>query len=88
MIHITSVLEWSVAIILIQSIGLNELAIAMLPALISAMAACTWHLFDNSNELRSLVTIQAIFTLIGNCCLAYAAWRLDQSKQIHDNHGN
>ena len=31
----------------------------MLPALVSAMAACTWHLFDNSADLQGLVVLQA-----------------------------
>ena len=61
-IHVASVIEWSVAIVLIQKRGLTGLALAMLPALISAMAACTWHLFDNSETLRPLVTLQAALT--------------------------
>ena len=77
-IHIASVIEWSVAIVLIQKRGLTGLALAMLPALISAMAACTWHLFDNSEVLRPLVTLQAALTLIGNIALAWAAWQLLQ----------
>ena len=75
-IHIASVIEWSVAIVLIQKRGLTGLALAMLPALISAMAACTWHLFDNSETLRPLVTLQAALTLTGNIALAWAAWQL------------
>ena len=77
-IHIASVIEWSVAIVLIQKRGLTGLALAMLPALISAMAACTWHLFDNSEVLRPLVTLQAALTLTGNIALAWAAWQLLQ----------
>jgi hypothetical protein len=45
----------------------------MLPALVSAMAACTWHLFDNPAALQGLVVFQAATTLLGNCCLALAA---------------
>ena len=75
-IHIASVIEWSVAIVLIQKRGLTGLALAMLPALVSAMAACTWHLFDNSEVLRPLVTLQAALTLTGNIALAWAAWQL------------
>jgi putative salt-induced outer membrane protein YdiY len=48
----------------------------MLPALVSAMAACTWHLFDNPRELQGLVVFQAGTTLLGNVALAAAAWRL------------
>ena len=79
-IHVTSVIEWSLAIILIQRRGLPWLAMAMVPALISAMAACTWHLFDNSDALRPLVTLQAALTLIGNIVLAWAAWALLQRR--------
>ena len=77
-IHVASVIEWCVAIVLIQKRGLTGLAWAMLPALISAMAACTWHLFDNSEVLRPLVTLQAALTLGGNVALAWAAWLLNR----------
>ncbi len=79
-IHITSVLEWGLAMLAIQRWGRlqaepawNWLALAMLPALVSAMAACTWHLFDNPVALQGLVVFQAATTLLGNCCLALAA---------------
>ena len=75
-IHIASVIEWILAIVLIQRRGLNALALAMLPALVSAMAACTWHLFDNSEALRGLVLLQATLTLLGNVVLALAALQL------------
>ena len=75
-IHIASVIEWILAIGLIQRRGLNGLALAMLPALVSAMAACTWHLFDNSEALRGLVLLQASLTLLGNVALALAALQL------------
>ena len=75
-IHIASVIEWILAIVLIQRRGLNGLALAMLPALVSAMAACTWHLFDNSEALRGLVLLQASLTLLGNVVLAMAALQL------------
>ena len=82
-IHVTSVLEWVVAMVAVQRFGLLRreggwrwLAVAMLPALGSAMAACTWHLFDNAESLRGLVVIQAALTLIGNIALAAASWNL------------
>ena len=82
-IHITSVLEWMAAIAAVQAWGLRRreggwrwLALAMLPALISAMAACTWHLFDNSPALEGLVVLQAGLTALGNLALAGAAWNL------------
>jgi len=82
-IHVASVLEWGLAMIAIQRWGQQRqerawswLALAMLPALVSAMAACTWHLFDNASELKGLVVFQAGTTLIGNVTLALAAWNL------------
>lgn len=82
-IHITSVLEWLVAIVAIQTFGAlrreagwNWLAAAMLPALLSAMAACTWHFYDNPDALKGLVVLQAGCTALGNVCLAAAAWGL------------
>ena len=75
-IHIASVIEWILAIVLIQRRGMTSLALAMLPALVSAMAACTWHLFDNSETLRGLVLLQASLTLLGNIALALAALQL------------
>jgi hypothetical protein len=84
-IHITSVLEWLAAIVAIQAWGVSRqepgwrwLALAMVPALASAMAACTWHLFDNSPALQGL-------TALGNLTLAAAAWnllRLQRSGQL------
>ena len=82
-IHITSVLEWILAMLAVQRFGQLRrqggwrwLAVAMLPALTSAMAACTWHLFDNSEALRGLVVLQAGLTLLGNASLALATWNL------------
>jgi hypothetical protein len=57
----------------------------MVPALASAMAACTWHLFDNSPALQGLVVLQAGLTALGNLTLAAAAWnllRLQRSGQL------
>ena len=90
-IHILSVTEWLVAIGLVwnyATVSQNPLwrgfAIAMIPALISAICVCTWHWFDNVPRLARLGTIQALMTLLGNCALMVAAWTLwKQSKQIH-----
>ena len=78
-IHITSVLEWMVAMVAVQQLGRrraepawNWLALAMLPALVSAMCACTWHLYDNSPSLYGLVVLQAGLTALGNLALALA----------------
>ncbi len=88
-IHITSVLEWVVAIGAVQAYGLGRgeggwrwLALAMVPALGSAMAACTWHLFDNSAELKGLVVFQAALTTFGNVALAAATWNLLRLQRL------
>ena len=90
-IHWASVGEWLLAIVLIYQYkpdgrdrSTRRIAWAMLPALVSAMAACTWHLYDNAEQLRWLVTLQATFTLIGNVMLAWAAWSIDDSVQLED----
>ena len=82
-IHVASVLEWILAVIAVERYGRRHqepgwrwLAFAMLPALVSAMAACLWHLYDNSDKLQWLVVLQAGTTLLGNVAMAWAAWRL------------
>lgn len=90
-IHITSVLEWLLAILAVQRFGRCRgeggwrwLALAMLPALGSAMAACTWHLYDNPDALRGLVVLQAGLTTLGNGLLALAAWHLLRQQRLRD----
>ena len=82
-IHIASVLEWGLAMLAIQQWGLRRgepdwqwLSLGMLPAFVSAMAACTWHLFDNAEALKGLVVLQAGCTALGNITMAAAAWNL------------
>ena len=80
-IHISSVLEWVLAIWLIWSYGevvknpaWRALSFGMLPSLVSAMCACTWHFFDNAASLNWLVTLQAAMTVTGNVTLMLAGW--------------
>ena len=87
-IHISSVLEWMLAMAAVLAWGercrepeWRWLALAMLPALASALCACTWHVFDNSPGLHWLVTLQAALTLVGNSTLAMAAWHLFGRRQ-------
>ena len=82
-IHIATLCEWTLAIIFVARCrksfynrGYFWLAMAMLPNLASAMAAITWHIFDNTEALNGLVVLQAALTTIGNTCLAVAAWNL------------
>jgi len=70
-IHIATLFEWGIAIIIIDYISsisnnkaLSYFALAMLPNLASAMAAITWHIFDNSIELKGLVVLQAALTTL------------------------
>jgi hypothetical protein len=88
-IHVASVLEWVLAMLAIQRWGLSRgerawswLALAMVPALVSAMAACTWHLFDNAAELKGLVVLQAGTTAIGNGAMAVAAWNIYRQSRL------
>jgi hypothetical protein len=90
-IHVTSVLEWLLAIVAVQRFGRQRgesgwrwLALAMLPALGSAMAACTWHLYDNPSSLKGLVVLQAGLTCLGNITLALAAWNLLRRQAASD----
>ena len=91
-IHIATLFEWGIAIIIIDYISsisnnkaLGYFALAMLPNLASAMAAITWHIFDNSIELKGLVVIQAALTTLGNATLAFAAWNLFKSEASQTN---
>ncbi|NMO84069.1 MULTISPECIES: DUF2499 domain-containing protein [Prochlorococcus] len=87
-IHLASLFEWMLAIVLVvqwgkrnQNRAMSWLALAMLPNLVSAMTAITWHIFDNSKALSGIVVLQAWLTLIGNCCLAAATWNLVRSER-------
>jgi len=91
-IHISSVIEWIAAIWLIWKYGeiisnrtWGALSFGMLPALVSAMCACTWHFFDNSPSLEWLVTLQASMTVIGNFTLFAAAWWIYRSTTNNNN---
>jgi hypothetical protein len=84
----TCVIEWIVAIGLIWQFAKvthrpawRSLCWGMLPALISAMCACTWHLYDNAVALEWLVTLQAAMTLVGNCTMMAAAWWIWRAAQ-------
>jgi Protein of unknown function (DUF2499) len=87
-IHVSSVIEWIAAIWLIWIYGevkgnpaWKVLSVAMLPALVSAMCACTWHLFDNAPHLEWLVTLQATMTVVGNITLCLAGWWIWRSAK-------
>ncbi len=91
LIHIGSVVEWIYAIFIINKISffknLNTyywLSLAMIPNLIGAMCAITWHIFDNQTALYGLVTLQGIFTFIGNATLALATFAIYKSTESYE----
>ena len=91
LIHISSVIEWIFAIFVIYKISIFKnynlffwLSIAMIPNLIGAMCAITWHIYDNQNTLYGLVTLQGIFTFIGNSTLAIAAIKIFRGTETYE----
>ena len=90
-IHISSVLEWIVAIFVINHISYYRnysyffwFGLAMIPNLIGAMCAITWHIYDNPIELYGLVTFQGIFTTLGNSTLAAASYYLYKNSSCYE----
>ncbi|KAG2487584.1 hypothetical protein HYH03_013863 [Edaphochlamys debaryana] len=82
-IHVSSVLEWVTAMGLMWRYAevtgnprWKGMAWGMVPALGSAMAACTWHWFYNSPDLEFLVVLQSALTVVGNCTCWWAAYRI------------
>ena len=91
LIHISSVIEWIFTIFVIYKISTYKecklffwLSLAMVPNLIGAMCAITWHIYDNQNVLYGLVTLQGIFTFIGNSTLALAAIIIYRGKETYE----
>ena len=56
----------------------------MIPNLIGAMCAITWHIYDNSPVLYGLVTLQGIFTTLGNTTLAAASIYLFKNENLYE----
>ena len=56
----------------------------MIPNLIGAMCAITWHIYDNQTELYGLVTLQGIFTIIGNSTLALATYFIFRKTKSYE----
>ena len=91
LIHISSVIEWIFAILVINKISKYQkynlffwLSLAMIPTLIGAMCAITWHIYDNQESLYGLVSLQGIFTLIGNSTLALASIKIVRGKETYE----
>ena len=91
LIHISSVIEWIYAIFIINKISNYRkfgiyylLSLAMIPNLIGAMCAITWHIFDNPIGLYGLVSLQGIFTFIGNSTLAIAIFAIYKKIECYE----
>ena len=56
----------------------------MIPNLIGAMCAITWHIYDNPMQLYGLVSLQGIFTTIGNSTLAAASFYLYKNSGYNE----
>ena len=91
LIHISSVIEWIFAIFIIKKISEFKkyylffwLSISMVPNLIGAMCAITWHIYDNQDALYGLVTLQGIFTFIGNTTLALASIAIFKKTEAYE----
>ncbi|XP_047329039.1 uncharacterized protein LOC124932453 [Impatiens glandulifera] len=87
-IHISCVIEWITAMVLVWEYGEksgNEswkgLSWGMVPLLGGALCCCTWHFFYNNESLEVLVTLQGALTVIGNGTLCLAAFRIYSSSQ-------
>jgi len=90
-IHISSVLEWIAAIFIVNKISYYTkykyffwFGLAMIPNLIGAMCAITWHIYDNPMQLYGLVSLQGIFTTIGNSTLAVASYYLFKNSSYYE----
>ena len=91
LIHISSVIEWIYAIFIINKISNFKnldifywFSLAMIPNLIGAMCAITWHIYDNQLALYGLVTLQGIFTFVGNSTLAIATITIYKRSKYHE----
>ncbi|KAI3822160.1 hypothetical protein L1987_09742 [Smallanthus sonchifolius] len=87
-IHVSSVVEWVTAMILVWQYGDKSgyqswkgLSWGMVPLLGGAFCACTWHFFYNSESLEVLVALQGALTVIGNATMCIAAYRIYKSSQ-------
>uniref|UniRef100_A0A0D6QZP3 Ycf49-like protein n=1 Tax=Araucaria cunninghamii TaxID=56994 RepID=A0A0D6QZP3_ARACU len=87
-IHVSSVVEWVVAMALVWQYGdkpgrqaWKGLSWGMVPLLGGAMCACTWHFFYNAESLEILVAIQGALTVIGNFTMMVAAYRIYESTK-------
>lgn len=87
-IHVSSVVEWITAMVLVWQYGDTKgrsawkaLAWGMVPLLAGAMCACTWHFYYNAESLEVLVALQGAMTVLGNCTIWIAAYRIYRQAQ-------
>ena len=84
-------MEWIVIIFVVNQISYFKeykyffwLGLAMIPNLIGAMCAITWHIYDNPLQLYGLVTLQGFFTTIGNSTLAAASFYIYKNSSHYE----
>mmetsp|Transcript_38157 Transcript_38157/g.119790 ORF Transcript_38157/g.119790 Transcript_38157/m.119790 type:complete len:555 (-) Transcript_38157:4-1668(-) len=82
-IHFSSVIEYVVAMRMVWAMAYvtgnpawKGLTWGMLPLHASGLVACTYHFFYNDPELAFMVPLQAGLTFLGDCTIAYAAYRI------------
>ncbi|KAJ6839134.1 uncharacterized protein M6B38_316675 [Iris pallida] len=87
-IHVSSVVEWIAAMLLVWEYGelsgfraWKGLSWGMVLPLASALCACTWHFFYDSESLEVLVALQAGLTVFGNLTMCIAAFRIFKASQ-------
>ena len=86
-IHFSSVFEWLFAMGMVTQYAKTTgnprwkwLTYGMLPLHMSGVAACTYHFFFNSADVKTLVELQAGTTLLGNTTVFIAALLLALSN--------
>ena len=94
LIHISSVIEWIFTIFVIYKISTYKeynlffwLSLAMVPNLIGAMCAITWHIYDNQDSHESFCSEKSInYTLLsdpdGIISDKYGSWSLHSQIEI------
>ena len=86
-VHVSSVTEWALAMKYVAqhgertgNVAWRNLTLAMSPFLASGLTACTFHAFYNAPSINSLVPLQALLTLLGNCGCALAAYTITSAE--------
>lgn len=90
-VHTSSIFEWLLAMNYIWNYAevsnnprWKGMSWAMVPSHASGLTACTYHFFYNSSDIIWMVALQAALTVLGNTCMAIAAYRIFQhGKEVN-----